>query len=126
MNDTDRAALQVAQFDAARYKQDFEQACEHFWLTYAAGTEQTLETFNGVKGDKPWDEVAAHVAELRAAADDHKRIADHLLAEWSHEIGMGDPTNGESAADVVIRLLGELAQHRADPRAKHATTAGVG
>jgi hypothetical protein len=35
------------------------------------------------------------------------RLANFILANYSHEIGVGDPVNGESAVDVAIRLLSE-------------------
>jgi hypothetical protein len=36
------------------------------------------------------------------------KLAQYLLKHWSHEIGMGDPVNGESAVTVAIRLLERL------------------
>lgn len=33
------------------------------------------------------------------------RLAQFILANYSHEIGRGDPAHGEGAVDVAIRLL---------------------
>jgi hypothetical protein len=41
------------------------------------------------------------------------KLAQYLLKHWSHEIGMGDPVNGESAVTVAIRLLERLREGHA-------------
>ena len=45
--------------------------------------------------------------EQNAAAADHKRLADWILANCPEEIGGGDPKHGESAAEIAIRIIQE-------------------
>jgi len=44
----------------------------------------------------------------RLAISDHQKLADWILANWPEQIGVGNPLEGESAAEVAIRLMDEL------------------
>jgi hypothetical protein len=50
---------------AMGYKDNFEGACKNYWDTYCAGTGKTMETFAGVDGKTPEDEVRNHRQSLQ-------------------------------------------------------------
>lgn len=51
--------------DRDRWKDDYESACEHFWLTYAAAMDIDINTFDGVPTGTPWQAVADRVASMK-------------------------------------------------------------
>jgi hypothetical protein len=46
--------------DAQRHKADHQAACSNYWEMYCAGTGKNIETFDGVDGATPEDEVRAY------------------------------------------------------------------
>ena len=46
----------------------------------------------------------------------HALLSDIIFRHFPDEIGKGDPVNGESAVQVAVRLIAELAEMRTDPK----------
>ena len=48
-----------------RARADHEEACALAWELYLAGTEQTMESFRGVRSEDPVSDVIEHIANIK-------------------------------------------------------------
>lgn len=61
-----------------RVKVDHNTACQHYWEIYQAGTGKTIDTFDGVTGSSPTEEVRKERNRLISIAHTRQRTIDYV------------------------------------------------